>query len=138
VRGVIGILGGVMFESSTGDGPLGVRVRTYENLQRSKGAKYAAHEVHGRKPLLEFTGLDGDTISLSMQLNASLGISPSETISELTAILEGGAAVPLIFGGAPLGLFVLEGISEAWGVVESEGRLVSATVTAQLREYPDG
>ena len=49
---MIGSLGSVVFEVST------ERVKTFRDLQIQRSAKYSEHAIHGRKGLLEFTGLD--------------------------------------------------------------------------------
>lgn len=135
---MIGIMGSVMFEVSGGGGPLGVQAFTYHDLQRQRAAKYAVHEVFGGKPLLEFTGLESDTFALKMRLDAALGVDPAEKIDEIVDMMEAGYEIPLVLGGEPQGLYVVESVSEAWDVVESKGKIVAATVTVNLKEYPDG
>ena len=135
---MIGIMGTVMFEVSGGEGPLGVRAFTFHDLKRQRAAKYAAHEVFGGKPLLEFTGLESGSFTLQIRLDAALGVDPAEKIDQIAGMLEAGQEIPLVLGGSPQGLYVIESVSEAWNVVESKGKIVSATLGVQLKEYPDG
>ncbi|NCC97881.1 MAG: phage tail protein [Synergistales bacterium] len=129
---MIGILGSVIFEVSVS------KVSTFRDFKRTKGACYAEHAVFGDKPLLEFTGLKANTISLKMQLSTSLGVTPTEKIASLTDMCDLGLAVPLIIGGEVMGLWVIESLSESWDCVDNKGSLISATVDISLKEYPDG
>lgn len=135
---MIGIMGSVMFEVSGGGGLLGVRAFTYRDLQRQRAAKYATHEVFGGKPLLEFTGLDSDSFTLKLRLDAAMGVDPASKIDEIIGMMEAGLSVPVTLGGEPQGLYVVESVSEAWDVVENKGKIVAATLTVHLKEYPDG
>ena len=58
---MIGSLGEVVFEVSD------EKVRTFRDFQIQRSAKYSEHAIHGRKGLLEFTGLSPASASLSSQ-----------------------------------------------------------------------
>ena len=135
---MIGFLGSVVFEVSSGGGPLGIKAFSFRDFKKTKGAHFAEHEVFGGKPLLEFTGIKTNTVSLSINLSASMGISPSEKIATLTDMCNAGKAVPLVIGSEVMGLWVITDLGESWDCVDSKGNLVSAVVSVELKEYPDG
>ncbi|MBQ7577245.1 MAG: hypothetical protein IJT21_03140 [Synergistaceae bacterium] len=61
---MIGSFGGVVFEVSD------EKVRTFRDYQIQRSAKYSEHAIHGRKGLLEFTGLSPVSASLAIKLDA--------------------------------------------------------------------
>lgn len=138
---MIGALGPVVFSVGTTDDEsalLGIRAFTFSGLQRQGAAQYASHDIFGRKPLLEFVGTDTEIISLSIVLEASLGVNPAARIKSLRSLRDSGMEVPLIIGSEPQGMWVMESLSEDWQRVDSTGLLISAGVTVSLREYADG
>ena len=74
---MIGCLGDIAFTVSASV------VRTLDNFQWSGSARYAAHQRHLGRGLLEFTGMDPDKISFDMTLSTQLGASPSREISKI-------------------------------------------------------
>jgi phage protein U len=128
---MLGILGEVVFEVSS------ERVKTFQDLSISRSAKYAQHDIHGSKGLLEFTGLDPAAMSLKITLLASLGVNPKEELTTLRGMLAAGKAVPFILDGEPQGdgLWVLENVSESHKVINNVGALILAEVSLSLKEY---
>lgn len=139
---MIGSFGAMSFYVSTADdedegAPLGVRAFTFDSMSRDGSAQYAEHDLHGRKPKLEFTGPNLDTLSMRVLLDASLGVNPAEKIGAFRAMMAAGTAAPLIVGETPLGVFVLESLTEDWSVVDNRGTLIRAGLSLSLKEYGD-
>ena len=127
----IGSLGDVAFEVSSEN------VRTFSDLQIQRKANYAEHAIHGKKGLLEFTGLAPLTASMKIDLLASLGVVPKDELAALVEILTKHEAVPFILDGEPQGdnLWVLESMSESYPVINNKGEIISVSVTLNLKEY---
>ena len=103
---MIGSFGDVVFEVSTDI------VRTFRDMQVQRSAKFSEHAIHGGKALLEFTGLSPASMSLSIRLDAGLGVNPKEELDTLRNILNNHEAVPFFLDGEPQGdnLWVLESL----------------------------
>lgn len=128
---MIGSLSEVVFEVST------ERVRTFRDFQIQRSAKYSEHAIHGRKGLLEFTGLSAASMSLSIRLDAGLGVNPKEELNTLHDILNKHKAVPFILDGEPQGdgLWVLEGLDENHEIIDNHGTSIAVEVSLKLKEY---
>lgn len=129
--GTIGTLGPIAFETSS------EKVRTFQSFKRKNSARYATHDVMGRKPVLEYVGQGLDSISLSMRFDVMLGVSPAEEINTLRELQAKGEAVELVIGGQPLSnnLWVVQEVTEDWQTVDSRGNLIIATVEVTLQEF---
>jgi phage protein U len=128
---MIGSLGEVVFEVSSES------VKTFDDLSMQWSAKYAQHDIHGRKGLLEFTGLAPTSLSLKIQLSSALGIVPKDELSTLRDMLKAGKAVPFVLEGEPQGdgLWVVEDLNENHKVISNTGALLLAEVSLNLKEY---
>ena len=128
---MIGSLGDVVFEVSSES------VKTFNDFSMQIGAKYAQHDVHGGKGLLEFTGLEPTTASLKTRLDMALGIDPEEELITLEEMLELGKAVPFILNGSIQGwhLWVIEKLNEDYKVLNNTGKAILVEVSLNLKEY---
>lgn len=128
---MIGSLGDVAFEVSS------EMIRTFRDLQMQRSAKYAEHAIHGKKALLEFTGYAPISASLSIRIDAALGVNPKDELDALRKILAEHEAVPFILDGEPQGdhLWVLEGIDENYEVINNLGTAIAVEVSLKLKEY---
>ena len=128
---MIGSLGEVVFEVSSD------LVRTFRDFQVQRSAKFSEHAIHGGKALLEFTGLAPASMSLSIRLDAGLGVNPKEELEALREILTNHEAVPFILDGEPQGdgLWVLEGLDESYEVIDNQGTFIALDVSLKLKEY---
>ena len=128
---MIGSFGEVVFEVSA------ERVRTFRDFQIQHSAKYTEHAIHGRKGLLEFTGLSASTASLNIRLDAGLGINPKQELNTLHEILTKHEALPFILDGEPQGdgLWVLESIGENYEIIDNQGTAIAVEVSIKLKEY---
>ena len=128
---MIGSLGEVVFEVSSD------LVRTFRDFQVQRSAKFSEHAIHGGKALLEFTGLAPASMSLSIRLDAGLGVNPKEELEALREILTDHEAVPFILDGEPQGdgLWVLEGLDESYEVIDNQGTFIALDVSLKLKEY---
>lgn len=131
---MIGCLGDIAFVVSS------EVVRTITNMTWSGSARYATHQRHLTNALTEFTGLDPDTMTFDIILNAYLGANPINDINTLWEYERTGKAVSLVIGQKAYGKY-------RWTIVshklkaesyDKSGNVTSATVSVSLQEYLRG
>ena len=125
-----------MFEVSTeGD------VRTFRDLKKSYSASYTEHKILGRKGLLEFTGTNASTCSLTIRLTRGMGftIDPVREINALYGHMRQADALPFVVGGNVIGegLWVIEGIDTDYKIIGAAGQVMDIEISLKLREYLD-
>lgn len=111
------------------------KVRTFKDLTRDLGARWAKHEVIGKKPVLEYVGPELMSASLTIRFDLSLGISPEEGLDRLKRMLENKLYKTLIVGEETLGRFVIESISEERKFHARDGLCIVAEATINLTEW---
>lgn len=110
-------------------------VRTWTDLKRSGGARWATHEVFAGKPVKEFIGPGLDTISMSVRLDADRGVKPRDELRNLRSLRDTGAVNQLVIGGELAGDYVLRELSEDLRRFDAKGALLVAIVELSLEEY---
>lgn len=107
----IGYLGMVIFEVSESV------IRTLSNFRWTASANYEEHQRHLKRPTLEFTGINSETITFDMELsrytlgvtdsegNTSLAETPLKSWNKLKDYMEHGTAVPLRIGNKSYGRY---------------------------------
>lgn len=128
---MIGCLGDIAFTVSSSV------VRTLDNFQWSGSARYAAHQRHLGRGLLEFTGVDPDKISFDMTLSTQLGASPAREISKIAKYESKGRTLPLTIGSKAYGIYrwVITGHSVKAKTFDRRGNLSVVVVSVNLQEY---
>jgi phage protein U len=130
---MIGFYGPVMFETSTFLG------HTFHQFGRERKLRYATHDLLDGGQALQFLGRDLETVSISIHLSNDLlvpfGSSPRIELELLAMLAATGRAQLLIVGLVPLGMYVIEDISETWKRVSAAGSLNAADLELKLREY---
>lgn len=127
-EGGIGAFGPVVFRSSAD------LIRTFTQLQESRRARYATHDVLSLEQKLQFLGLGLATVSLSMEFHIAF-CRPQDELRALQGVLEGHTAYPVVIGGTNLGKFVLEDFRDTWNHVSNKGELLHAEAECALKEY---
>ena len=128
---MIATLGSYEFEVSTD------RVKTFTDLKFSNSAAYSEHKIIGRKGLIEFTGLNASTASLTIELYAHAGVNPANEITELYTLMNDHELLAFTLGGAVMGegLWVIESLDEDYKTIDAWGNVTEAAVSLKLREY---
>lgn len=126
---MIGNIGDVVFEVSVD------AIRTFQSFDRSGKAKFARHDVIGRKPLLQYTGSDLQSISVTIQLRAENGVNPSEELTTLRDMKDAADFHPTFIGDEYMGNYVIEDIKETYSRVDNKGVLLAADVSLSLLEH---
>ena len=126
---MIGTLGELPFVCSR------KRVLTFSELSRDHSARWAKHDIIGKKPILEYVGPDLSSVSLSIRFDVSLGVPPAVGLLRLKKMLDNRKYKTLIIGGEYLGRYVIESISEVRKHHTGKGVCTVATATIQLTEW---
>ena len=123
-----GLFGKVPFVSSS------AIVYTFKDLSVSRSARWATHEIIGKKPKLEYIGPGLTEVSFNIQLNSSLGTPPLVALIMLKKMLEKKQPERSLIGPDYLGKFVIESIGEERKYHNNFGICVSAEVSITLKE----
>lgn len=110
-------------------------IKIFNDFSISRKARYVAHERINNKPLLQFMGLDADSISFNMQLVQGITGNVSDDLKSLQDMFKKAEVHPLFLGQKKLGSFVIESINEAYKIVDNLGNLEVVNVSLSLREY---
>lgn len=110
-------------------------IKIFNNFTISRKARYVAHERINSKPLLQFMGLEADSISFNMQLVQGLTGDVSDDLKALKNMFTKAEVHPLFLGSKKLGSFVIESMSEAYSMVDNLGNLEIVNVNLSLKEY---
>ena len=129
MMGVIGVFGTVPFVCSDS------MVLTFSRLSRGRQARWAKHEIIGKKPTLEWVGEDLNTVSMTIRLDMSLGVPPIAGIKAIEAMQVSKEPHILLIGGEPLGRYVINSVSENRKFHTGLGVCQVAEVTLSLTEY---
>ena len=124
-------MGDIVFEVSSR------KVRPFRDLKRTHKARYAAHNLIGNKPMLEYIGPDVGEITFTMQLSASLGINPTTEADRVRKICESGDAMYLVVCNQTVGQYQwgIESVGEAVDTIDNNGRVVMTQIDVTLKEY---
>ena len=127
----IGCLGNVNFKVSS------KTVQTLKSIKMKKTANYAVHNRVGKKSLLEFTGLEPDEISFTVDLSVFQGVKPENTLKKLDKMISKGQAVPFILGTTVFGSgdWVITSLDKSYDWIYRDGELLSAKVNLTIKEY---
>lgn len=128
---VIGTWGDIVFAVSRKE------IKTFTGLKWDSGAKYATHDRHLKAPLLEFTGVDIESMSFSMFFSAFLGVNPMAEITKLLAAERKGEVNRLVIGTKAYGTgkWVIDKLSKDLERYDNRGNLLVAKVNVSMKSY---
>ena len=110
-------------------------IKIFDNFNITRKARYISHERINNKPLLQFMGLDADSISFNMQLVQGLTGDVSDDLKSLQDMFKKAEVHPLFLGQKKLGSFVIESISEAYSMMDIFVNLVIVNISLRLKEF---
>lgn len=128
----IGTFAGVTFSVSD------KTVKTFNNMKWQVSGKYAEHDRHLKRDLLEFLGPELETISFEMRLSVFLGVTPLTEIIKLRSIIQTGKTDRLVIGGKVYGSYkwTMTEMSVNLERFDNKGNLLVAMVDVTMKEYP--
>ncbi|BFH10616.1 phage tail protein [Paenibacillus melissococcoides] len=113
------------------------KIRTFDNFSRSGEYRFAEIEVLGKSPVLQPIGPGLDEARLTIRLDYLFGINVRNEVSQLTKLHRAGKPHALTIGGSPIGRYrwVITHLEQAWERIDAQGRLLTADIDIQLKEY---
>lgn len=107
---------------------------TFKNLKRKGSYRTTKHNIIGGKPKVEGLGRDLDSITLTIELNASLGVRPRKMEEKLWKKI--GHINPLVIGGKKVcSRAQLISLSDSYDIVMKRGEVYAITIDATFEEY---
>lgn len=128
---VIGTLGDIVFSVSR------AQIKTFDGLKWETSAQYATHNRHLMDQLLEFAGMDADTISFNMTFSVFLGVNPMDEITKLLNAQRRGEILRLVIGSKAYGKYkwVIMKTSKNLERFDNKGNLLLAKISVSLTAY---
>ncbi len=128
---IVGCLGNIAFKVS------GDFVRTLNNFQWSGNANYSTHKRHLGDALVEFTGLQPDSITFDVLLSSELGVNVMEDCVRIWDYERQGKTLPLVIGDKAYGKYrwVIKSHKIKGESFDKRGNLSSAKLSLTLMEY---
>lgn len=125
---VTGVLGTVPFLCSEG------LVQTFGRVKRSMGEEYTEHKVLGGKPVIEWISSEAASVTFSVRLDSSLGVSPILGVKQFESMLKEREAQSLVMGLEYMGRFVLTQVEENRKFFSGAGVCAVSEVQLTLKE----
>ena len=113
------------------------KVLTFNGMQRNVSGRWAQHDIIGSKPASEFLGPGQQKVTLPIFITVMHGVKPRKTLEKLEKAAEKGTPYTFVIGGKKVGSnqWVVEQVSETWGEIIDDGKLLSAHLNLTLSEY---
>lgn len=128
---MIGSFGDIAFTSSD------TKLLTFRDMVKQYAARYAKHDVIGKKPKLEFVGPDLRKASFTIRLDITKGVKPKEVIDSFVALTEQGEAQAFMLGSEFIGMYVIISAEEVAKFYDNRGGLWVAEFKVSIEEYDD-
>lgn len=127
----IGTLGDVAFTVSA------TQIKTINSYSRTKQANYTTHAVHGGKGVVEFTGLNPETIKFKVTLSKHLGVDPNSEYDKLVSYMAKAQTIYFTLGKLVMGEYkwVIKELKSSDYLHDKNGNTVEMTVEISLTEY---
>ena len=125
---MIGSYGDIVFTVSEG------KVLTFDGLEKDLSARYAKHEIHLNKPILEFLGESLAEMKLSIKLDTSLGINPKRQLDRIEQSVKNGERKVLMIGSNVMGYFAIEKMSEKFRRIDNRGNILAIDIDINFTE----
>lgn len=131
----VGTFGNISFLCQD-NGHGGLKARSFHDLSWTSGANFEEHNRPNKKPKLEFTGLQADTMKLTVLLDSTLGYDPWTEYQKFQKILKSGEVNDFVLGGRKFGDYkwalttLSDGIEKTW----IDGRMMRMSIDIELKE----
>lgn len=126
---IVGSLGNYIFMASS------LYTKTYNSYSKSSSSRWIEHKIMGKKPKLQFDGMDLSQIQFTIHLNTFFNVNIKTEKKILNKYMEEGKVLRLILGGDKIGKYVITRISEepkAWSAL---GTPTKVDLKIELKEY---
>ena len=130
---LIGSLGNVVFGVSP------KQIKTFNQLQWNSSARYATHNRHLKKALIEKTGIEADRLTFSITLSAYLGTNPEIDMRRLRDMLNNGDVLRLTIGDRVTEMsrkhWVVQQLQRTLNRFDNVGNTLACRVNITVLEY---
>lgn len=126
-----------IYRKPSAEGEDKVKWLTFQDLQRNVSSRVTEHARILKKHKTEFGGPNLSEVSFTMTFSASLGVNPRKMLSSLESCVRLGKTGYIIIGAKKIGKhkYIITNISESWGHIIKNGKLVNASVDVTMKEY---
>ena len=127
----VGCLGDIVFKVSS------ETVRTLSNFQWAGNVNYSTHKRHAGNSLVEFTGIQPDTINFDIYLSHALGVDIIQECNRIWDYARTAKTLPFVLGDKAYGKYrwVNKAHKIKYETYDPNGNPLSAKVTLSLMEY---
>ena len=127
----IGSLGDIVFEVSEKE------FKTFSNMVYTVGARYSTHNRINGRPLVEYTGAELETVTLTIKLSAFHGVYPRKEMYKLNKACREGTPLRLVLGKTHFGKYkwVIKSANSQLQHIDNKGRILDITMKLTLSEY---
>ena len=110
---------------------------SFRKMKRSYSARWASHDIIGKRPKMEFQGPGMDEITIEVILDAELGVKPRAAMKKFRSAAKKGAVAYFYVGGKKVAKykFYIKSGTEDWDEIWNKGELVRATANLTFGEY---
>ncbi len=114
-----------------------VKCLTFQGFHRNVSSRVTEHARILKKHKTEFGGPNLSEITFTMTLSAALGVDPRKMLIQLESCVRQGKIGYFIIGSKKIGKhkYIITNVSESWGHIIKNGKLVSASVDVTMKEY---
>lgn len=127
-----GLLGDVYFVVS------GYKILTPNDVSRSRQARIAKHDILGKKPKLEFQGVDLAEISFNIRFDESLGVDIKREFRKLNNMFENGLVADFAIGSEYYGEYLISRLDDNIRRTYGSGDTLVLETSITLQEYGYG
>lgn len=124
-------------KNQQGEEDISVKCLTFQDLHRNVSSRVTEHARILKKHKTEFGGPNLSEITFTMTLSAALGVDPRKMLNQLESCVRQGKIGYFIIGSKKIGKhkYIITNVSESWGHIIKNGKLVSASVDVTMKEY---
>lgn len=113
------------------------KVLTFSDLNETISGRWSEHSVQYRRPQAEFLGPSSMQITMTIVVDAGLGVSPIKMRSKIKSCIDNGSTEYLVIGGRKLSSnkFYVSQMSDTWDVIYKNGKVSKMTMNLTFVEY---
>ena len=121
----------ISFETSSN------KIQTFRNYSETIGSRWVDHNIQGRMPRSEFLGADLMTVSMTVELNAALGVNPWSVRDKLKNAVRDGTVDVLVIGGKQpaYNKFKIISAQDTFDQILNDGKIPKITMNLTFKEH---
>lgn len=114
-----------------------IKCLTFDEFRRDVSNRITEHTRITRKQKVQFNGPNIASMTFTVCFSAGLGVNPRKMIKKLESCVRYGKLGYFIVGTKKIGKskYLITSMSESWGHIIQDGKLVRANVDITMKEY---